>query len=201
MAPNPLLAIESYSEFAEALRNSNCQKCGLGASRSKIVVDRGNYAAKMMVLGEAPGEKEDKQGKAFVGRAGQLFDRVMQSIGLDTNEDMLIANIAKCRPPGNRAPKKEEAMACLPYLIHQIHLVNPKIIVLLGATALRTLDPTKKKFSMAEESGKFFKLDPYPGCAFMVLYHPAALLYNSKLKVPMIEHARKLKEYLTLILR
>ncbi len=191
-----LLSLETYSEFADALRKSNCQKCSLCKSRTNIVVDRGNPQAKIMVIGEAPGENEDLQGKAFVGRAGQLFDSVMKSIGLDTNVDMLICNVAKCRPPENRAPRPEEAKACFPFLTHQIKLVKPKIIILLGATALKYLDPTKKNFSMGEETGKFFKLEQYPWISFMVFYHPAALLYNSKLKEPMFQHAKKLKEFL-----
>lgn len=193
---NSLLSISSYPEYANALRESNCQKCDLCKSRTNIVVDRGTHTAKIMVIGEAPGGNEDIQGKAFVGRAGRLFDQVMKSIGLDTNKEMLICNVVKCRPPENRAPKAEEAQACFPFLTHQIQLVKPKIIILLGATALKYLDPSKKNFAMEEEVGKFFKLANYPDILFMVLYHPAALLYNAKLKEPMWEHVKKLKKFL-----
>lgn len=149
-----------------------------------------------MVIGEGPGENEDLQGKAFVGRAGKLFDKIMAAIGLDTNHDMLICNVVKCRPPENRAPRQEEAAACMPFLRKQIDLVKPKVIILLGATALKYLDPKKKNFSMEEETGKFFQLEEFPGIQFMVLYHPAALLYNAKLKPAMWEHVKKLKEFL-----
>lgn len=190
---NGILSQPSYTEFKKSLYDSGCKKCALHEGRTQIVVDRGNPAAKIMVIGEGPGEKEDLQGAAFVGRAGKLFDEIMKSIGLDSNKDMLIANVVKCRPPGNRAPRDEEAQACFPYLRRQIELVAPKVIILLGATALKRMDPSKKNFAMDEEAGKFFELDDYPGILFMVLYHPAALLYNSKLKPAMWEHAKKLR--------
>ena len=193
---NDLLSLTSYDDFARALRDSNCQKCPLGQSRTHIVVDRGNPRAGIMVIGEGPGENEDLQGRAFVGRAGKLFDKIMESIGIDSNRDMLICNVVKCRPPENRAPHDEEAQACSPFLKHQIDMVKPKLIILLGATALKRMDPSKKSFSMEEETGQFFKLASFPGALLMVLYHPAALLYNSKLKPAMWEHAKKLKKFI-----
>ncbi len=188
-----MFSLSNYTAFKDALKNSACQKCELHKGRTQIVVDRGNPKASIMVIGEAPGEKEDLQGRAFIGRAGKLFDEVMKGVGLDTNEDMLIANVSKCRPPKNRAPKDEEALACFPYLKKQIELVGPKIIILLGATALKRMDPSKKNIVMEKEVGRFFELADYPGILFMALYHPAALLYNSKLKPAMREHARMLK--------
>jgi DNA polymerase len=149
-----------------------------------------------MVIGEGPGENEDRQGKAFVGRAGQLFDQIMSAVGIDTNHDMLIANVIKCRPPENRSPRADEAAACMPYLKRQIDLVRPKIILLLGATALKHMDKTKTNFQMSEEAGKLFTLADYPLIQFMVLYHPAALLYNAKLKPTMWAHAKNLRRYL-----
>ncbi len=184
---------EIYAEFKNALKNSGCAKCALHEGRTQIVVDRGNPEAKIMVIGEAPGEKEDLSGTAFVGRAGKMFDEIMKSVGLETNQDMFIANVAKCRPPKNRPPTHEEAQACFPYLKRQIELVRPKIILLLGATALKRMAPAKKNFSMGDETGKFFEMPEYPGILFMALYHPAALLYNSKLKPAMMEHARSLQ--------
>jgi len=183
----------TYAAFKKSLYNSGCTKCALHEGRTQIVVDRGNSNAQIMVIGEGPGEKEDIQGAAFVGRAGKMFDEIMKAIGLDTNKDMFIANVVKCRPPGNRAPLDPEAQACFPYLRRQIELVAPKVIILLGATALRRMDPQKKNFAMNEEAGNFFELNDYPGILFMVLYHPAALLYNSKLKPAMGEHAQKLR--------
>jgi uracil-DNA glycosylase len=196
---HPVLGAGNYADFKENLKNSNCRLCPLHEGRNNIVVDRGNPQARVMVIGEAPGENEDLQARAFVGRAGQLFDKIMLSIGINTNRDLLIANVAKCRPPENRAPKKEEAAACKPYLLRQIELVRPAVILLLGATALKHLDPSRKNFSMEAEVGRFFELEAFPGIKFLVLYHPAALLYNVKLKVPMWEHVKKLKQYLASI--
>ena len=184
---------ETYAAFKKTLYESGCEKCALHEGRTQIVVDRGNPEAKIMVIGEGPGEKEDLQGQAFVGRAGKMFDEIMKGVGLDTNKDMFIANVVKCRPPGNRAPRDEEAQACFPYLKRQIELVAPKVIILLGATALKRMDPAKKNFAMDEEAGRFFELADYPGILFMALYHPAALLYNSKLKPAMWEHAKILR--------
>jgi DNA polymerase len=193
---NTILGSETYQEFRDRLDGSGCTKCGLHASRTRIVVDRGNPAASVMVVGEGPGEQEDRQGKAFVGRAGQLFDQIMNAVGIDTNQAMLIANVVKCRPPENRSPHADEAGACLPFLKRQIELARPHIILLLGATALKHFDKSKSNFQMSEEAGKFFTLTDYPGIQFMVLYHPAALLYNAKLKPAMWEHAKTLRRYI-----
>lgn len=193
---NTILGAPSYAEFKEKLKASECDKCALASGRTRIVVDRGNPGAHIMVIGEGPGENEDKQGLAFVGRAGQLFDKIMSSVGFDTNEDMLIANVVKCRPPDNRNPRTEEAAECIPYLQRQIELVQPRVILLLGATALKHMDKTKTTFQMSDEAGKFFTLADYPGIQFMVLYHPAALLYNAKLKPAMWSHVKHLRRYL-----
>ena len=193
---NTILGSATYQEFKEQLVASNCTKCGLHAGRTHIVVDRGSPAAPVMVIGEGPGEQEDRQGKAFVGRAGQLFDQIMNAVGIDTNQDMLIANVVKCRPPDNRSPHSDEAAACLPFLKRQIELVRPRIILLLGATALKHFDKSKSNFQMSEEAGKFFTLSDFSSIQFMVLYHPAALLYNAKLKPAMWQHAKTLRHYL-----
>jgi len=195
---NAVLASTNYQEFRERFLATGCTKCPLHESRTNIVIDRGNPKSHILVIGEAPGENEDLQGKAFVGRAGQLLDKIMAAIGLDTNQDMLIINIAKCRPPNNRAPLDVEVKACRPYLERQIELVKPKIILLLGATALKHMIPEKKNFSMVEEAGNFFTHSDYPDIQFMVLYHPAYLLYDPRKKEPMWQHVKKLKEYLGL---
>jgi DNA polymerase len=184
---------ETYTEFKERLAASGCEKCDLCDSRSQIVVDRGVPGTGILAIGEGPGAEEDRLGSAFVGRAGKLFDKIMDSVGIDTNRDMLIANVVKCRPPENRTPTSKEAAACLPYLRKQIALARPEIILLLGATSLRHLDPKKKTFSMADEAGKLFTLDAYGKARFMVLYHPAALLYNASLKPAMWEHVNALR--------
>ena len=193
---NTILGAESYEEFRERLRASGCAKCALHQGRTNIVVDRGNPSAPVITIGEGPGENEDKEGRAFVGRAGQLFDKIMSAVGIDTERDMLIVNVVKCRPPENRNPRTEEAAECLPYLKRQIELTRPRVILLLGATALKHIDKSKTNFQMGEEAGRFFTLADYPGIQFMVLYHPAALLYNAKLKPAMWEHVKKLRRYL-----
>ena len=193
---NTILGSDSYDELKTRLVESGCTKCSLHTGRTQIVVDRGNPNASVMVIGEGPGEQEDRQGKAFIGRAGKTFDQIMNAVGIDTNEDMLIANVVKCRPPENRAPHSDEATACLPYLKRQIELVGPHIILLLGATALKHFDKSKTNFQMSEEAGKFFTLIDFPSSQFMVLYHPAALLYNAKLKPAMWQHAKTLRHFL-----
>jgi DNA polymerase len=160
------------------------------------VIDRGTPTAKIMVIGEAAGEKEDSTGSAFVGRAGKLLDEILKAINLTAEKDVLIVNIVKCRPPGNRAPLREEVSACMPYLYKQIKLVQPQVIVLLGAVALKHMMPVKKGFSMADESGNFFTSNEYPGVHFMVLYHPAYLLYDPRKKKDMWEHVKHLEAFL-----
>jgi len=147
------------------------------------------------MIGEAPGENEDLQAKAFVGRAGQLLDELMKDIGFDTNRDSLIINVVKCRPPENRSPKQEEVNACSPFLKKQIALVKPRIILLLGAVALRHLIEDKKEFSMEREAGTFFEHSDFPGIQFMVLYHPAFILRDPRKKPVMVEHLKRFKEY------
>lgn len=191
---DPLLESKSYSEFKQALIESNCGQCALSKSRSHIVVDRGNPNAKVLMIGEAPGENEDLQGKAFVGKAGKLLDELTRNLGFDTNRDSLIVNVVKCRPPENRAPTREEADQCLPFLRKQIDLVKPKIIVLLGATALKHMIPSKKNFSMNEEVGNFFEHPEYPGVKLIVLFHPAYILRDPRKKDLMIEHLKRLVE-------
>ncbi len=187
---DPILETKTYPEFKKALIASDCTKCALSDLRTQIVVDRGNPNAKALMIGEAPGENEDLQGKAFVGRAGKLLDELLRGLGFDTNQDSLIINVVKCRPPENRAPKPEEAAQCMPFLKKQIDLVKPHIVILLGATALRHVVPAKKDFSMSEEAGRFFEHPLYPGVKFMVLFHPAYILRDPRKKPLMIEHLK-----------
>jgi DNA polymerase len=190
---NWILASKTYGDFCERLLDAKCERCGLHEHRHNVVVDRGNPEAALVVIGEGPGEQEDLQGKAFVGRAGKLLDDIMASIGLSTDRDMLILNVIKCRPPDNRVPKAEEAAACIPYLRKQLDLVSPRMIVLLGATSLKHMDSSRKNFSMSDEVGRFFTLPSHPESEFVVLYHPAALLYNAGLKRDMWAHVKGLK--------
>ncbi len=190
---------KTYEDFKNGLAASGCSKCPeLCASRHNIVVDRGNPKTRIVVIGEAPGENEDLQGKAFVGRAGQLLDKIMASIGLDTNKDMLIVNVVKCRPPDNRAPKPVEAENCKPYLKWQLDFVKPEVVVLLGATAVKHLMPDTKGQGMKDRVGQFFDLPDYPGVKFLLLYHPAYLLRDPRKKPETWEHVKNLKRFLDL---
>ncbi len=194
---NKVLGAENYGDFQKRLRESNCQRCPeLLEGRTHIVVDRGNPAAQIVAIGEAPGENEDEQGKAFVGRAGQLLDKIMESVGINTNKDMLIVNVVKCRPPANRPPKPQEAVSCLPYLHWQLKKVNPKLIILLGATAAKHLVPNIKEGGMRERVGQFFDSADFPGVKFLILYHPAYLLRDPRKKVEMWEHVKLLRKWL-----
>src|SRR5574344_98328 len=128
----------------ESLRNEvlSCQKCLLREGRHSVVFGEGSRTAKLMCIGEGPGYYEDMQGRPFVGASGMLLDKILSVCGFSRQEQVFIANIVKCRPPGNRDPLPEERAACLPYLLRQIEVLNPPILVLLGATALKGLiDP------------------------------------------------------------
>lgn len=193
---NQILSQEAYEDFSKMLRGSNCQRCPLSKSRTHIVVDRGNPNAKMMIVSERPGDNEDKTGQAFVGRAGELLDKIFAAIGLDTNKDLLIVNVVKCLPPVERAPLAPEVQACFPYLEKQIALVQPKVILLLGAVAFKYVSDETRDFSMEKEAGTFFTLPKFPQIQFMVLYHPAFLLRDPSKKKAMWLHVQRLKEYL-----
>jgi len=153
-----------------------CRKCDLGSSRTNAVPGEGNPDARIMFVGEAPGADEDARGCPFVGRAGQLLDKIIAACGLKRG-DVYIGNILKCRPPENRDPRADEIIACLPYIQKQIELIEPEIIVALGAHAARTLlDNTK---SIGEMRGQFHEY--YAGLGqipvkLMATYHPAYLL-------------------------
>ena len=114
-----------------------CQRCGLAATRTNVVVSRGSSTAPVLIIGEGPGQQEDEQGKPFVGKSGQLLEKILESVRFNTETDVYICNIVKCRPPENRVPTPVEVNACNGYLLEQIRLVDPKIILLTGATALK----------------------------------------------------------------
>jgi uracil-DNA glycosylase len=193
---NEILAAPTYADFAALLRAYDCRRCTLCKSRTHIVVDRGNPNASLLIISERPGDNEDREGQAFVGRSGTLLDKILASIGLDPNQDTLITNIVKCKPEIDRAPTSDEAMACLPFLERQIALVRPRVVLLLGQVALKWIDPARKDFKMEEEAGRFFTLQRFPGVQFMVLYHPAFLLRDPSRKKPMWEHVQRLRAYL-----
>jgi uracil-DNA glycosylase family 4 len=189
-----LMAAGRYSSFRELLRDSGCTRCTLSEGRKTIVVDRGNPSGGIVLIGEGPGEEEDLRGKAFVGRSGRLLDRLLAEAGIDSNRDLLITNVVKCRPPKNRAPRPGEAGACFPFLRKQLSLVRPHAIILLGATAVRHLFPEKQKFTMGEVVGRIFTSPEHPGADIMILYHPAYLLRDPRRQprfVQQIEHLRR----------
>ena len=153
-----------------------CCKCGLGSSRTNAVPGEGNPDARIMFIGEAPGGDEDAQGRPFVGRAGQLLDKIITASGLKRS-DVFIGNILKCRPPDNRDPRAEEIISCLPYLQKQIEIIEPEIIVALGAHAARTLLNTTK--SIGQLRGQFHEYYAgigRPPIKLMATYHTAYLL-------------------------
>jgi DNA polymerase len=168
--------IKELEKIAEEVRHCCC--CGLDKTRTNPVPGEGNPAARIMFVGEAPGADEDAQGRPFVGRAGQLLDRIISACGLK-REDVWIGNILKCRPPDNRDPMPDEIIACLPYLQRQIELINPEIIVALGAHAARTLLDTPK--AIGQLRGLFHQYQPGIGkksIKLMATFHPAYLLRN-----------------------
>jgi DNA polymerase len=195
-ALNGILASSTYAEFATRLRAYDCRRCDLCAGRNRIVVDRGNPQAPILIVSERPGVNEDAEGLAFVGRSGALLDKILAAIHLDANRDTLIANIVKCKGEEDRAPTTDEATACLPFLDKQIELVKPRVVVLLGAVALKWMDPGRREFTMEEEAGRFFTLQRYPGMQFMVLYHPAFLLRDPSKKRETWEHVQRLRDFL-----
>ena len=149
---------------------ANCTKCPLSQCRTKTVFARGNPTAELMIIGEAPGYNEDKQGLPFVGRAGTLLNHMLQSVGL-TEEDVYIANVLKCRPPENRDPRNEEIIQCSPYLTQQIELVAPKLLLALGRFAGQFL--LKEAAALGKMRGQ---VHYYLQTPFVVSYHPAYLL-------------------------
>jgi uracil-DNA glycosylase len=153
---------------------SSCTKCGLAATRKQTVFARGNADARLCFVGEAPGADEDEQGLPFVGRAGQLLDRMIGAMGLDPARDVYVCNILKCRPPGNRRPEPEEMSACFPYLNEQLALVKPRVIVALGNTAVAALLDTKMGITKLRGQWKLYR-----GILVMPTYHPSYLLRPS----------------------
>lgn len=152
-----------------------CKSCPLYISRNNVVFSDGSNKAKIMLIGEAPGADEDKQGKPFVGRAGKLLNEFLKLAGINRNEDLYIANTIKCRPPENRKPAKEEKAACERFLHAQIKTINPKVIVLCGATAMESF--LDKKLKISKVRGEFFEnIKGYEGIKFIPILHPSYLL-------------------------
>lgn len=172
-----------------------CTKCPLHKTRTQPVFGNGRPDSPIMLIGEAPGYDEDRSGKAFVGKAGQLLDKILNACNFKRREHVFISNILKCRPPQNRNPEKEEIRACLPYLMEQIEVINPKIIILLGAVPARTL--IDKNFKISRQRGQW---QNWSGYMVMPTYHPAALLRNPNLKKEVWEDFKNVvKKYRELV--
>lgn len=179
----------------EELENSiiNCNKCKLCSNRTNIVFGVGNKEADIMMIGEGPGADEDKQGEPFVGKAGQLMNKAFEGLGI-RREELYIANIVKCRPPSNRVPEKDEAEACLNYLRNQVLLVKPKIIVLLGSTALKNI--LGNEYSITAMRGKWIE---QKGILYMPTWHPAALLRDENKKIEFWNDLKEVRKKINLL--
>jgi DNA polymerase len=174
----------------ESLRTScaACRHCDLWTSRTQVVFGVGREDAEVLFIGEGPGEQEDLQGEPFVGRAGKLLDDMLAVIGL-TRAHIYIANIVKCRPPGNRDPSPAEQEACMPWLRAQIQHIHPKIIVCLGRIAAARF--IRDDFKITKEHGVFFDKGPY---RVMALYHPSYLLRDPRHRPEAFEGLKVLEE-------
>jgi uracil-DNA glycosylase family 4 len=179
LADNPVAAADSLAEIATMV--AGCTRCPLYATAKNPVPGTGNPDADFMIVGEAPGANEDEQGVPFVGQAGQLLTKIIGAINL-SRDDVFIANVLKHRPPGNRNPMPEEVAACSPYLVRQIELVRPKVILALGTFAAQTLLETRT--TIGKLRGQIHR---YHGVPLIVTYHPAALLRNPAWKRPTWE--------------
>lgn len=166
----------------------DCRKCGLAASRTRLVFGTGNPDARLMIVGEAPGEEEDRRGEPFVGEAGRLLDSILTAIGFD-REEVYIANVLKCSPPHNRDPLPEETALCLPHLEGQIDRIRPRLILALGRFAAQGLlscaEPLSRLRGTVHERN---------GVPVVVTYHPAALLRNPEWKRPTWEDVQRLRK-------
>ena len=167
-----------------------CQKCALGATRTKSVFGTGSREADLLFVGEAPGEQEDLTGTPFVGRAGQLLNKFLDAVNIP-REDVYIANILKCRPPQNRDPLPAEEAACMDFLREQVRLLQPKLIVCLGRISAQKL--IKPDFAITKEHGQWFEKN---GFLITAVYHPALLLRDPRRKEEMLVDMKRIKEKL-----
>lgn len=167
-----------------------CKKCRLCTNRTNIVFGQGNKKARLMFIGEGPGADEDKQGIPFVGKAGQLMNNAFQALEIN-REDVYIANVVKCRPPSNRVPEDDEAQTCLNYLRNQVILIKPKIIVLLGSTALKNI--LGKEYGITAVRGNWMEKN---GIKYMPTWHPAALLRDENKKIEFWQDLKEAKKYI-----
>ncbi len=172
----------------EALKRScrNCERCALRSGCCQVIFGGGHPRARLMLVGEGPGAEEDRQGIPFVGAAGKLLDKILEAAGLERDR-IYITNVVKCRPPRNRLPDSAEVAACLPHLHEQINLIDPPLIVCLGALATRTLIGSKN--TLTRLRGEWYEIE---GRRYMPTFHPAALLRDSSKKRPVWEDFKKI---------
>ena len=168
----------------------DCTRCGLCEGRTQVVNTHGNRTARLMFIGEAPGADEDAQGKPFVGRAGQLLTKMIEAMGIK-REEVIIGNVNRCRPPGNRQPTLEEAAICRPFLFREIAVIQPEIIVVMGNTALRNLLELREGITRVR--GKF---QDFRGIKVMPTFHPAYLLRDPSKKKETWEDLKMVRDYL-----
>ena len=187
-APSSSSAEEKLQRIAKTI--SNCTICPLCTERTNTVPGQGSSNPELMFIGEGPGAEEDKQGLAFVGRSGQLLTKIIEAMGFSRDE-VFIGNIVKCRPPGNRAPMPDEMEACMPYLKQQIALLQPKVIVCLGATAVKGLLDTKVGITKTRGQWRTFE-----GIDTMPTYHPAYLLRNPPAKKEVWEDMQEVVRHM-----
>ena len=171
----------------------SCHGCRLAATRTNVVLGEGNLHASLMLIGEGPGEQEDKTGRPFVGPAGQLLDKILLAVGLD-REDVYICNIVKCRPPRNRVPENDECTACMGFLRQQAALVQPKIIILLGATAAKAILGPDVRITRDRGVWQLKK-----GIWMMPTFHPSALLRDETKKRPVWEDFKAVREKMQIL--
>lgn len=179
--------IDNFSELETKCKT--CEKCRLCETRINVVFGVGVPNAEVMFIGEGPGQNEDEQGEPFVGRGGQLLDKMLTAVDLDRKKNIYIANIVKCRPPKNRDPLPDEQAACIDWLRNQFAIIRPKIIVCLGRIAAAKI--IKPDIKITKEHGIFFEKN---GILMMATLHPAALLRNPKNKPAAFEDYLKLQE-------
>ncbi|HJY28684.1 MAG TPA: uracil-DNA glycosylase [Pyrinomonadaceae bacterium] len=191
IAPAPVKLTKSTETFEQIHAEiGDCTRCPLHLERTHVVHTEGNRKARLMFVGEAPGADEDAQARPFVGRAGQLLTKIIEAIGLK-REEVLIGNVNRCRPPGNRAPMPDEASTCKPYLLREIAVAQPEVIVVLGNTAMKNLLDTREGITRLR--GIF---QDYQGIKVMPTFHPAYLLRDPSKKRETWEDLKKVRDYL-----
>ena len=185
---------EVHDTSLEAIREDigDCQRCKLHEHRRTIVFGEGNPKASLAFVGEGPGAEEDATGRPFVGRAGQLLDKIIEAIGLKRG-DVYIANIVKCRPPLNRTPERDEVETCEPFLFRQLMLIRPRVIVALGSPAFQCMLRTKESITRARGEWR-----EWNGIKVMPTFHPAFLLRSPDKKREVWEDMKKVRDYLNL---